>query len=118
MERGEFLRELESFTLADENWDGHGGSPLGQVVEKNCVELMNKLGDMLMTELDDVCLNPNGTVSFMWSYFKDVLSLELGKTSMSYYTKRDGKLTYVNKIPISNMSIALLEISLKSLIRE
>ena len=45
------------------------------------------MGDNIVSKIQDVYPNPNGTISFLWeNYSNERISLEIGNSSMSYYS--------------------------------
>lgn len=84
----DFIKKVLSFKTLINNWDGHGAIPLELESATNTITLINCADDLIISKIDDLYPNPNGTVSVLWrNQNDDAISLEIGNKTMSYYVK-------------------------------
>jgi len=86
--RQELLREILSFKALNNNWDGFGAIPLELETTANVITLVSFIKEDMLSEVDSIFPNPNGTISLIWNNQKgSEISLEVGNNTMSYYVK-------------------------------
>ena len=91
------------FPQIDHNWDGHNAYPPEIDCASNALLLVDLLGDSIRN-VKEIYPNPNGTITFEWNNDLDeVLNVEIGIETMSYYVEIAGKKTvYADQKVISS----------------
>jgi hypothetical protein len=108
----EDVRELER--LCD-NWDGYGASHVSSQSVGNVIELLYR-DDIKIENISDIYANVNGFLSIEWENKKgDLVSLEIGRRKMAYFTTFDGVSQYYNKLDIKESNIVGLIRNLEKL---
>ncbi|UBZ15334.1 hypothetical protein LDL77_06375 [Flagellimonas marinaquae] len=93
----DIVREILSFKSLKDNWDGYGAIPLEIESALNAVNFIFLLDRRIKISPEDIYPNPNGTISMSWvSKNNDVLNLEIGNTSLSYYHERNNGIAEIN----------------------
>ena len=113
------LTELREIKELPENWDGYGAIPILNEVFETSQTLLTLLSGDLIERIFDIYPNPHGTISIEWINRKsEKLSLEIGKTSYSFFIKfLDSNPQFNNGQDILT-DIAVLTNSLDNLFRE
>lgn len=89
----EIVKKILSFKALQDNWDGHNAYPPEIDCASNALLLVDLLGDNIRN-VKEIYPNPNGTITFEWNNNLDeVLNLEVGIETMSYYVEIAGKET-------------------------
>lgn len=101
------IKEILSFKSLTNNWDGYGSIPLEVEASSNALYIINELDDNTIASLSEIFPNPNGTVSLTWENINDeILSLEIGNNTMSYFSSLLNKETlYFNNVKINERNI-------------
>jgi hypothetical protein len=87
-EKSDIIKDIISFKILENNWDGYGAIPAEIESATNAVNFVSYLDEEVAGFINDVFPNPNGTISFLWENdAKERLSLEIGNNTMSYYLK-------------------------------
>lgn len=108
--KSELFEKIVSFKSLVNNWDGYNAIPLEVKSSSNAIELVSMLNDKDLMQLSDVFPNPNGTVSFEWENdSEEVLSLEIGNNTFSYYIK------FSNQAPLFYNDLQINEKEVKKL---
>ncbi|MCE7042011.1 hypothetical protein [Dyadobacter sp. CY312] len=107
--RDDVIKEIISFVSLNHSWDGYEAVPLEVESAANAIMLTNQLSDnVLLDKLTNLYPNPHGTISFEWeNESNEILSLEVGNTSFSYYVQFNSAETQ----QFDNISIMPTEIS-------
>jgi hypothetical protein len=66
-----------------QNWDGYGAEPIGQLTSGNTSHALTILSYQL--PMPDITPNPNGTLSLEWETGAGSAHLEIGRTQCSLY---------------------------------
>ncbi len=77
--------QIDNFVDLDDNWDGYGGIPVYPEVAKNAKKILRTLDPEYVRKITDIFPNPHGTVTIEWENNKGKFSLEIGKSSFSYF---------------------------------
>lgn len=87
----ELQKEILSFLSLQENWDGYGAIPTLVDCANNVLSIINLMPEYYIGMVDDYYPNSNGTITMVWGDDNiKVLSLEVGKDTMSYYEEING----------------------------
>lgn len=88
------IQEILSFKSLENNWDGYGAIPAEIESATNVITLIDLIGEIQFCKVNDIFSNPNGTISLIWkNRLEEIISLEVGNESMSYYVE------YLSKEP-------------------
>lgn len=106
-EKSDIVKDIISFKILENNWDGYGAIPAEIESTTNAVLFVNHLDEEVAGFIYDIFPNPNGTISFLWeNESKERLSLEIGNQTMSYYLKLNSqKPQFYNKKEIDKNNI-------------
>lgn len=92
--KNDIIKEILSFKALNNNWNGYGAYPLEIESATNSIVLIDLIGESLFSMVKEFYPNPNGTISFEWTNnSNEILSLEVGNKSMSYYLDLSSKET-------------------------
>ncbi|MFO7789753.1 MAG: hypothetical protein R6V32_04215 [Bacteroidales bacterium] len=87
-EKNDLIKDIISFKVLNNNWDGYGALPAEIESATNAITLVHYLEEEIADFISDLFPNPNGTISFLWkNNSEERLSLEVGNQTMSYYLK-------------------------------
>ena len=102
----DIVRTILSFKALQDNWDGHNACPPEIDCASNALLLVDLLGDSIRN-IKEIYPNPNGTITFEWNNDLDeVLNVEIGIETMSYYVEIAGKETvYADQKLISSEEV-------------
>lgn len=90
----DIVGKILSFRTLCENWDGHNAIPLEVKAASNALLLVDLLGERSFENVKEIYPNPNGTITFEWNNnLNEVLNIEIGIETMSYYVEIIGKNT-------------------------
>lgn len=112
------IDDINSFKNLKINWDGYGGFPLENESASNAIKLINFLSDDNCNQVNDISPNGHGTISFDWyNQFHEVLSIEVGSKTISYYLKtNNGNTSFSDNIIINQTEADKINNYIKSLI--
>lgn len=117
-DRTEWIEKILSFKSLQESWDGFGAIPLEIKSSTNAIKLIESVSSNYSLEnLTDIFPNPHGTVSMIWeNNYNEKLSLEVGNTSISYYTVLNGNSPeFFNNIEITDDTFEKIITKIKAL---
>jgi len=99
----DLIIEILSFKSLNNNWDGYGSIPLEIESASNVLLLLDLIGEDGFCKLNEFFSNPNGTISLIWSNnSNEIISLEVGNETMSYYVELLSKETlFFNEIEVN-----------------
>ena len=105
-----FIRTILSFKTLVNNWDGYGAIPLELDSASNSIKIITLASDFMVSKIEDLYPNPNGTVSILWKNRNDeTVSVEIGNNSMSYYVmQKDKDPEFFDNVPIDSSSVEKL----------
>ncbi len=105
--RKEIIREIIAFKSLKNNWDGFSAIPLEIESATNAIIFVEHLGERLISKVNELYPNPNGTISFIWSNKSDeTISIEIGNNTMSYYVELNSQEPiFCNNISINDTEI-------------
>ena len=99
----ELIEQINEISLLSENWDGYNAIPvLPEIIEKT-KQFINYLPKDVINKVTDIYPNPNGTISIDFENNNDKLGLEIGKTSASYFIRKNGKYFGYDNVNIFNI---------------
>tara|TARA_R110002167_G_scaffold121052_2_gene299299 strand:- start:3620 stop:4225 length:606 start_codon:yes stop_codon:yes gene_type:complete len=106
----ELIKTLLSFKSLVNNWDGYGAVPLELDSATNAITIISLVDDFIISKINDIYPNPNGTVSIIWkNQNNDIISLEIGNNYMSYFVKSSGEEPrFFDNIQIDSSSVKKL----------
>lgn len=80
---------VKGFLSLGDNWDGYGATPLDIQVVINAARLIDALPDSVVTDLTKQSITPTpyGTIVFDWESGNELVSLEIGKTQIGFYSQ-------------------------------
>ena len=75
-----------------DNWDGYNGLASDTIIIDKVEEFIKNLPQKYLDSLseDGIFPNPHGTISVEWRKGYNVVSIEFGKTTSSFYSVLDG----------------------------
>lgn len=113
----ELVKEIISFKSLKQNWDGFEALPLEVESAANAIELIDLFDDEINSHIDQIYPNPHGTISLTWNNdSNEVVFIEVGNNSMSYYVQLSGKETqFFNNIAIDAFEAAKISEFIKIL---
>lgn len=86
--RNQIIKDIISFASLSHDWDGYGALPLEVESAANSILITNQLSNSELSKISALYPNPHGTITFEWKTdLEERISLEVGNTSFSYYTK-------------------------------
>jgi hypothetical protein len=82
------IDRLWSLAKLKENWDGYGASPINQNAILNSISFLDLIPTSFnkMIDEDTITPTPYGTIVFDWENDKGILSVEIGNTTMGFFT--------------------------------
>lgn len=116
--RRKTIESILSFKSLQESWDGYGALPLEVKSATNAIEFLEALSsNHKFFTPTDIFPNPTGTVSLIWENNEDErLSLEIGNSAYSYYTKFNiNGPEFFNDIKINESNIGNITRKIKAL---
>lgn len=102
--------EIKAFTNLNQNWDGYGGIPLTANVLENSKLILGRV-NMIP---EDFYPNPHGTMSIDYQIGDNRLSIEIGISTFTYYTKGN-TLVLEDRLLINEVNLTKLEASARLL---
>lgn len=95
----QIINEISEFKNIQENWDGYGASKTDEQCISNAIKIISllKIPNSILEEMDTYP-NTNGTVTIEYSNLDNRISIDVGKSSISYYTMIKSNITYNNSI--------------------
>lgn len=116
MNKLSYISEVLSFMQLDEDWDGYNGYPPSLNSLLNTIQFITLLDGIVVEKISDIFPTPNGTLVVDWDSPEEMLGLEIGNTTFSYYVKRKSQDTlYFNEILISKDEIDKINSFVKNL---
>lgn len=110
----EILRQIETFTLFKENWDGFGAIPLSKNVAEKAKIIVENIDLNYFNNINyEVKVTPYSTLIIDWFDNNNELSLEIGKDYLGYYCDSEKLMKEVEKIDIltkENISNAITQV--------
>lgn len=88
--RKALIKDILSFKVLNNNWDGYGAYPLEVESAANAITVINSLAEYSLIKVDEIFPNPHGTISIILKSI-NTISIEIGNDSMSYYVLENGK---------------------------
>lgn len=113
--RDQLKNEVVELAKLKDNWDGDGARRMSTTSIQHALSILdNELARVNL--IDDIYPNPNGFVSIQWrNENNDIISLELGRKQMSYFTKIKLKLDFVDRRDITQKELSELYYKIASL---
>lgn len=106
--RWKLEEEVRELSKLGDNWDGYGASRVSSHSVVNVMSLL-ELNEIGIEKISDIYANVNGFLSIEWeNEDKDIVSLEVGRKKMGYYTTFGGKSEFFDKLDICERSIVEL----------
>jgi hypothetical protein len=106
--RWKLEEEVRELSKLGDNWDGFGASRVSSHSVVNVMSLL-ELNEIGIEKISDIYANVNGFLSIEWeNEDKDIVSLEVGRKKMGYYTTFGGKSEFFDKLDICERSIVEL----------
>lgn len=113
----DILREILSFKILKNNWDGYGAYPAEVLATVKSILLLEKLTLKDLEKISDLFPNPHGTISLIWKNNSgERISLEIGNELMSYYVKYNGQeVIFQDNLEINNTNAQVLSTYIQSI---
>lgn len=117
--KADILDKLNFIVNLEENWDGYGGSQVELSSYINSCTFIDLLPDSILALIkkDDVTLTPYGTIVIDISNNDNLVSIEIGKTKLGYFSEFSDKsnpsaeqLSFDNKYIPDELLIALYKL--------
>lgn len=113
--RDQLKNEIVELAKLKDNWDGDGARRMSTTSIQHALSILDNVSARVNL-IDDIYPNPNGFVSIQWrNENNDIISLELGRKKMSYFTKIKSKLEFVDRRDISQKEFSVLYNKIASL---
>ena len=89
------IKEIRSFGVLPENWDGYGAFRINEKIIENAItlaDILHNISTVNLSTVKHIFPSPNGTINFIWTNKNDErISLEIGDNNLSYYVKQNSK---------------------------
>lgn len=113
--RDQLKNEIVELAKLKDNWDGDGARRMSTTSIQHALSILDNVSARVNL-IDDIYPNPNGFVSIQWrNENNDIISLELGRKKMSYFTKIKSKLEFMDRRDISQKEFSVLYNKIASL---
>lgn len=115
MKASEIIGTLIEYYNVGPNWDGYGGIGPSMTTVDNVLTTLNGIDFKYLDYIDHIGLSPNGCIVVDFLIVDDLLSLEVGKWTMGYFTDGTHEF-FVDDNPVTKKGFEILEKDLEKVL--